>query len=457
MLLRFTIENFMSFKDEAVLSLLPSKVSSHPEHVIKPAKSSGLRALKTAVIYGANASGKSNLIKALAFAQRLLVQSELAGKNLPNQAFKLDKASAGLPSRFEVEIKCGDRFYAYGFAIHQKIVVEEWLFEISKTKEKAIFERSVQDNKTIIALDSLVFAKAEDKQFLEFVAKGTADNHLFLRECFERNVMRDLPYITGLSEVFHWFKERLTIIFPNSKYTGLEMALHNADASAEQALSALLNQLDTGVCGLCLKKVNFETEISDIPFDVKEAVVGDLSEHESALISGQKGIRYLVKLDAQGLAIAYKLMTAHHDSDGDEVLFEVNQESDGTQRLLDLAPGLLELFTQDKVYIIDELDRSLHSEITTRLVSSFLSLTSQRASQLIVTTHESNLLNLDVLRRDEIWFVQKNSRGQSALYSLEEFKARFDKDIRKGYLVGRFGGVPVLKGQIGVGTDATSE
>lgn len=448
MLVRFTVENFMSFKHEAVLSMLPSQVKSHPEHVIKPTKTNGLRVLKTSVIYGANASGKSNLIKALAHAQKLIVQGESAGKNLAHHPFKLDKATLSRPSRFEFEIKCGDRFFAYGFTMHQKLIDEEWLFEINKQGDKLIFERKHIDNKTNLRFENIQFEKKEHELFLNFVGMGTADNRLFLKECFERNVAREIPYLTVFSEVFSWFKDKLTIIFPNSKYAGLEMAMREQDLNT-RALSALLQQLDTGINALTLQQVDFNADLADIPSEVKEDLLATLSSHETAILSGHKGVRYLVALDEQEQAVAYKLMTAHKDSDGDEVLFEVNQESDGTQRLLDIAPGLLDLMAENKVYVIDELDRSLHAEITTRLVSSFLALTVNRPSQLIVTTHESNLLNLDLLRRDEIWFVQKDQRGQSSLYSLEEFKTRFDKDIRKGYLVGRFGGVPILKGQIG--------
>lgn len=137
-------------------------------------------------------------------------------------------------------------------------------------------------------------------------------------------------------------------------------------------------------------------------------------------------------------------MTAHDSDDGEEVLFDINEESDGTQRLLDIAPGLLDIFSTEKTYIIDELDRSLHADITTSIFKAFLNNTSDIHSQLIVTTHETNLLDLELIRRDEIWFVQKNKQGESSLYSLEEYQPRFDKDVRRGYLAGRFGGIPML-------------
>lgn len=447
MLVRFTLANFMSFKDEAVLSMLPSKVMSHAGHVVKSHKSNGLRVLKSAVIYGANASGKSNLIKAISVAQRMVVHGDSPSKTLPYQPYRLSVNPLLEPCRFEFEIKVGERCYAYGFSFNLKSIVEEWLFEISRTKEQPIFVRKRDGDKSVFAFDGLKFAKSEDKQFLEFVARGTPDNRLFLRECFERNVLQDLAYLESLVAVFGWFKDKLTVLFPNSKYAGLEMDLHSQDMNAA-SLSALLLELDTGVSDLHLEQVDFMKDAPEIPPEVKQDIIDNLAVREAAMVSGPKGIRYQVRLDEGGEPVAYKLMTVHLNEAGEKVLFEVNQESDGTQRLLDIAPGLVDLMSQDKVYVIDELDRSLHSAITTRLLSQFLALTAGQSSQLIVTTHESNLLDLDLLRRDEIWFVQKNRQGASALYSLEEFKTRFDKDIRKGYLVGRFGGVPVLKSRV---------
>jgi AAA15 family ATPase/GTPase len=152
-------------------------------------------------------------------------------------------------------------------------------------------------------------------------------------------------------------------------------------------------------------------------------------------------------------------MTAHLDNEGNEKLFDIDQESDGTQRLLDLAPGLLDIFSGDKVYIIDELDRSLHPDITVSILDAFLNSDTDKSghSQLIVTTHETNLLDQQLIRKDEIWFCQKNKQGESNLYSLEEYQPRFDNDIRKGYAVGRFGGIPLLsdfKNLSWMGTDA---
>jgi len=154
------------------------------------------------------------------------------------------------------------------------------------------------------------------------------------------------------------------------------------------------------------------------------------------------GQRYFAKKEAEQLKI-YKLLLRHRDETcGSDILFEMDEESDGTLRLLDLIPMLYPGNGRNSVVIIDELDRSLHPSLSHEFISAFLQLDNQK--QIIVTTHEANLLDLDLVRRDEVWFVEKDSRGNSSVYSLEEFSPRYDKDIRKGYMLGRFGAIPFI-------------
>lgn len=442
MLLRFTVENFMSFKERAELSLIPSKVRRHPSHVIKAETPKSISALKAAVIYGANASGKSNLIKAMSHVQQMINEGSRSGRKIAFYPYKLTEECLTTPSRFEFELKLGEHQYAYGFSSDSHEIKEEWLYRIDKIKDELIFKRTAGQYDEF-EFGKLPFDNKEDKLFLDFTAKGTPDNRLFLNECKERNINKALSYLTDIIDVSHWFEHSLTIIFPDSKYTGLEMEMQNNQKSNE-TFSRLLNSFDTGISDLRLQEVDFNSELVGIPADVKQKISEELEENTNLLLAVPRSIRYQFCKEATGEIKAYKLMTAHINADGKETLFELNQESDGTQRLLDIAPGLLEIFTQDRTYIIDEIDRSLHPDITTSIFKAFLNNTSHIKSQLIVTTHETNLLNQDLVRKDELWFVQKNSHGESSLYSLEEYQTRFDKDIRRGYLAGRFGGIPLL-------------
>lgn len=442
MLLRFTVENFMSFKERAELSLIPSKVRRHPEHIIKDESTKGINALKTAVVYGANASGKSNLIKAMWHVQQMVVLGSRPGRKIPFHPYKLAEQFHVMPSRFEFEIKVGKNNYAYGFSADSNEIHEEWLYQIDKVKDKLIFERKLVKTDHEFKFGDILFESSNDELFLDFTAKGTPDNRLFLNECKERNVSRELNYLNEIIDVTYWFENNLTIMFPDSKYTGLEMDIQNNQKTTD-IFSKLLNSFDTGISELKLQEVNFETELVGVPEEIKQKIAEELEENTNLLLAA-KNTRYQFCKKPTGEIKAFKLMTAHINDKGKETLFDLNQESDGTLRLLDIAPGLLEIFSRDKTYIIDEIDRSLHPDITTSIFKAFLNNTAQIKSQLIVTTHETNLLDQNIVRKDELWFVQKNSNGESSLYSLEEYQPRFDKDIRKGYLTGRFSGVPLI-------------
>ncbi|MEZ5471372.1 MAG: ATP/GTP-binding protein [Marinicella sp.] len=443
MLVRFTVENFLSFKERCELSMIPGRVRRHPEHVIKAQSYSGISTLKSAIIYGANASGKTNLIKAMKHVQELILKTRSARSKIPYFPFLLDSKLTNKPSRFEFEIKIKNKYYAYGFVADQKIIHEEWLFELNKRKEKLIFNRINTTSSKNFQYDESNFKNEKDKQFFSFAFKGTPDNRLFLNEFIERQVNKELDYLDDISAVCKWFKDKLRIIFPHSKYEGLEVDIEEESPTVE-ILSKVLKNLDTGVNKVCLKNVELEQLKNEIPKVVLDDMEENVDSDSYMLLSGPKNKRFLFERKKNGLLKAKKLMTIHLDFDGNEKYFEINQESDGTQRLMDLIPGFWEIFISDKTYIIDELERSLHSDITTSLFKTFFESTTNRESQLIATTHETNLLNQEILRKDEIWFVAKTKDGSSKLYSLEEFQPRFDKNIRNGYLDGRFGGVPNL-------------
>jgi len=163
------------------------------------------------------------------------------------------------------------------------------------------------------------------------------------------------------------------------------------------------------------------------------------------IIPGMNKSRYRLFKTKEGELELYKIVIAHEITDThEEVPFDLKDESDGTVRLIDLIPALADLCDHEKLYLIDELDRSMHAQLTRAFMEYFFSCSTSR-SQILATTHELDLLDLELLRKDEIWFVEKDSASASHLYSLEEFKPRFDKDIRKGYLQGRFGGIPIIK------------
>lgn len=441
MLLRFNVENFLSFKDRTYFSMIPGKVRRHANHVVGPNYTNDFRTLKTGIIYGPNASGKSNLIKAMAHAQEMILKPVKASANLAHNPFRLDSALRESPSRFEFEIRTARRAYAYGFMMDASSIVEEWLYVIDSSKDEEVFVRGGH----VAGRSSIEFRKSEKlDEFLQFTARGTPKNRLFLSECIERNVVTEVPgeISSAIEDVYTWFKDTLSIVFPSTKYGGFEM-VHD---ESKDLFTKFLRVFDTGIDKLELVQVEFPDGLPDVPRQVKDDVMERIQDANVSrvMIAGSDNLRFQV-VNEGGEIQAHKIMAVHHDEVGGIQHFDINEESDGTQRIIDLLPGLLEVLTEEKVYVVDEFDRSLHSDITTTFLDSFFKLTNGRMSQLIVTTHETNLLDQDHVRKDEIWFTERCEGGSSRLYGLEEFKPRFDKDIKRGYLAGRFGALPSIR------------
>lgn len=418
--------------------MVAGRVQQHPEHVKKTQQD--LRLLRSAVIYGANAAGKSNLIKSIAFAKQLILAGTRPQKNILLNQFKLDDESRGAVSEFSFEIVTASGAYAYGFQLTPKEIVSEWLYEIRKTTEIMLFERKTVNGKTHVEFGKVAFENSKDEQFLGFVAQGTRINQLFLTECIERSV-------EYFRDVYFWFRDKLTIIFPDSKFDGLELSIRSGDQLKESLLK-LLREFNTGITEINLKEVSID-EVIDVPESVKEKLLGTIEEHTTGILSSNDDVRYLLSKENNEQPVKIeKLMTSHSCTacaTDEDILFNINEESDGTQRLMDLLPALVDGVQNDKVYIIDELDRSLHPELSSKIMQLFLDNATTELSQFIVTTHDASLLNLKFFRRDEIWFVEKSQTGVSEVYSLEEFAPRYDKDIRTGYLKGRFGAIPFVR------------
>lgn len=433
MLIRFHVSNFLSFYDEIELSMIPGKVRKHPNHVVDPKNKANISVLRTAIIYGANASGKSNLVKALKFARNFILKGVEAKESIPRIHFKLNTSATKEPSKFEFEIICDNQSYVYGFKLDQARIHEEWLYEILKTKEKLLFEReTTSDGETTVDFDNIKFDSEKEVDFLNFVAMGTRPNQLFLTESIERDIKH-------FDMIDKWFRNNLEIIFPSTQWPLLASVGKDQDLGSE--LVDYLARLGTGICGFKLARVDVEKEFPKglidefrkLPLDKKPLILG----------GGPEGERYLFEIE-NGEIKASKLMLKHQMCDSDqEVLFDMSEESDGTRRLMDLFPGIANLEGEDKVFVVDELDRSLHPVLSQELLKLFLE-EDNKTSQLIATTHESNLLDLDLLRRDEIWFIEKDTGGDSNVYSLEEYAPRHDKDIEKGYMRGRYGAIPII-------------
>ena len=242
-----------------------------------------------------------------------------------------------------------------------------------------------------------------------------------------------------------WFTTTLNVIFPQDKYkSGIKLIACNNE-QLKKYYTALLRYFDTGVKTICLQKVN-EDKLS-IPQDKLNQIKMSLlkqknTEARMSLSDGRDN--YIFSLDGDDLCVQ-KFMTQHDVVGGQmDAFFDVADESDGTNRIIDYIPLIIDLLKGDKVFVVDEMERSLQPNLIYDFFDLFLDNCAGINSQLIVSTHESCLLTQKLLRKDEIWFVVKNDKGASTLHSLEDYNVRFDKEIRKDYLLGRYKGIPRL-------------
>lgn len=445
MLIRFEVENFMSFKDSAEFSMIAGKSHKHKDHIVTGGKRSDFRLLKTAVIYGPNAAGKTNLIRAMHFARDLITGRMItrATQSIPLVPFLLDRQAEVSPTRFVFDIKCEERYFTYGFILDSQRIHREWLNEIRPSSEKLVFERETsEEGNASIRFGKFPLSEDHSMDFLSFTASGTRPNQLFLTESLERN-------IKYFQSVYDWFDRRLVLIYPDTRPMEIHFRM-DIDEAFQTRLGKLMNVFDVGIHGVELEEIDFERD-SRFSTDFKEfirntilelprpsAVQGSVQIHDTAL---------LFDIDEEIEITSIKFHTIHHvERENRDVVFDMAQESAGTQRLFTLAPTILEFLSgdSDRVYVMDELDRQLHSQLSYSIVQMFLENSGQEPNQLIVTTHESGLLDLDLLRRDEIWFVEKDFEGVSTLFSLEDFVPRADSGIRRRYLKGRFGAIPII-------------
>lgn len=427
MIVSFSIENWMSFRDKVTFSMVASRERQHSERVPKTDKLH-VKILPIAAIYGGNASGKTNFFKALSFVKNLVVKGTQPESLIPVDVFRLDSKGTEQPARFSIELLIDEDIYDFSFAVTRKEILEEKLVLITNGREKVLYDR--RDGKPNFN------ASLDKDQFLQFVFKGTRDNQLFLTNSISQNA-------NNFRQVYDWFRDTLKMIAPDSRFGSFEQFL-NEQHLLYKLMNDLLPQLDTGIAGLGSEAITFEN--MPIPESFKQRLREDVKEGMTVrLLVNAINDRFIVTRE-NGELISKKLVTFHEKSDGAKIKFEINQESDGSQRIIELLPAFLELSTlkSKKVYVIDEVDRSLHTLLTRQLLSSYLSSCSlDTRTQLLLTTHDALLMDQDLLRRDEMWVTERDASGVSSLLSFSEYKdIRYDKDIRKSYLQGRLGGIP---------------
>ena len=434
MLVNFSVQNWMSFRDPTAFTMVASKEQQHGERLTRLQKYR-MRLLPSAVLYGGNASGKTNFFKAINFAKQFVVRGAAPEAAIPIEPFGLSEESKKDAVRFSFEILIGEMIFELSFAVNHDKVLEERLVKITSTSEKVLYERICGD-------DDPHLHSSIETQRLKFAFEGTRDNQLFLTNSVSQKLEVFRP-------VYDWFAVTLVMVAPDTRFDSFEQFIQT-ESPLYETMNAILPKLDTGICHLGGEDIPFDS--IRLPEPLKQKIREDVREGKAVRIVTENDEKIIVSRE-EGELKAKKLYTYHLDSSGKQVPFEMRQESDGTKRIIDLLPSFLDLAQTlvPKVYVVDEIDRSLHSLLTQQLVEVFLSsCDSETRKQLLFTTHDLMLMNQKFFRRDEMWITERKQDGSSQLISFSEYEdIRNDKDILKSYLQGRMGGIPhVLTGQI---------
>ncbi|MEP7121681.1 MAG: AAA family ATPase [Byssovorax sp.] len=398
MLVQFLVENFLSFKDETVFSMRapPGETAA----VIDIPGHDGLRLMRVAAFYGANASGKSNLIAALRTARQMIRSGGSANVQLPDRPFRLSPDSQVSPTRFQLDFLIDDTLYSHTLIFDAATITGEALYRTlpHTADEELVYERDAppRGGEHSVAFGPMMMSgDAETQQFARFVVKAAPVQQPLLTELATRNV-------PGFAPIYDWVSRSMAVVGPSDSYRNLVSDLAE-DSSLRVFYGHMLSAMGTGVNGV---KVLDDDDVN-VP----------------------------------------SLILEHTTRSGSTVMFPLEEESDGTQRLLHLLPVLFH-GTKGPCTVIDELDRSLHTALTRRFVEEFMSMASGAMSQLIFTTHDTNLLNGRLLPPASIWFVEKDDDGASHLHSLADYRApqieHLLEHLEEGYLQGRFGAIPFL-------------
>lgn len=410
--------------------------NKHESHLV-PIPDSSESVLRTAVIYGANGAGKSNLFRALRYFKDIALLSARNDGGMLRDAFQL--GDAGETSDFDLQFIASGNLYRFGFKINDTQVVEEWLVQVIKGREKVLFERTTGADGRI----KINVGEIEDQRIKALATVGGPKSQTFLSTI---HATLDEADITGeIKDVLLWLRDNLILISPQQNHVRLVQALSDTPSLLSFAGDFLMFA-STGMIGLKITESDLtEDELLQLPRNIPTDFLIGSKENNGQTSRRRLGLTNTDMIQRQdGKFSRIKIQAEHESQGGDTMTLDLAEESDGTRRLINLIPALHHLRSADVTYFIDEIDRSLHPHLVRAFLESFLESCGGGRRQIIVTTHESSLLDQELIRRDEIWFAEKDTGGSTRLYSLLDFKIRNDLEIRKHYLQGRFGAIPFL-------------
>ena len=437
MLIEFSVANYRSFRDEVTFSMVASPLKAQDGELDKRnlfAAPGDINLLTSAAIYGANASGKSNLIAAIDFVRRFIVTSSNftdETRGIDVEPFRLSTETEAEPSSFEIVFIAGKRHYRYGFEVTKEQVEAEWLYVTPRVRESMLFERTGD------RIDLGGKFKSEGRD----LAERTRPDALFLTVAAQFNG----PIA---QQILGWFRslEITTGLFPYSEIMRMytERQFDREENAAD--IIALISQLDLGIEDILIEKKQMDN------FPRLPPIPDDAPEQLPDLFKAMEGvINVLGEINESRDTVPGVVRTLHGKVSGKghpvaKELFDLDKhESEGTKKLFALSGFLVDALEHGKVFIIDELDARLHPLLTQQIVRLFNDKErNPNRAQMVFTIQDTNLLDHHLLRRDQIWFTEKDRQQASHLYSLVEFKIPNDAPFEKDYIQGRYGAIPFL-------------
>ena len=420
MLLEFRVRNYRSFSQESVLSLVASRdIDLLKTNTTATNIESLPRAVRSAVVYGANASGKSNLLRAMQLMRGVVLESVSLqpSQSFNVQPFRLDDALKSGPTLFEITIILDGIRHQYGFEFTPTRIVAEWLLVYQKAKPQRWFDRrfDTQSEKDVFEFSSFLAGQKRGWQ------DATRPNALFLSTAVQLNSEQLRP-------LHSWFAESLIVLLEGGQVSFDVSTNMVQTPEGQNAVTTLMGSADIAISSIsAVRRKGFRQFFS---FDAATGKADSQREEGEVLVP-----------------------MFRHQAGSVSADFEYLDESQGTQKLFSLAGPLLDILNNGKVLVIDELDRSLHPLLVRQIVQTFQDQKrNERGAQLIFSTHDTSLLDNRLLRRDQVWLAEKRRDQSSELVPLTEFSPRKGEALEKGYLSGRYGGVPVLEERLNAGT-----
>ncbi|MCD7842007.1 MAG: ATP-binding protein [Lachnospiraceae bacterium] len=427
MLIEFRFKNYRSFRDEATLSMEATGLGTFKNSLISYGT---LNLLPSVAIYGKNGGGKSNVIRAFWLAVQFIKNAQRTqheNAKIPVIPFALNDYSRDEPTEFEFTYTLEGIKYWYSFAATKEKVLKESLYHAPKGQKALVFNRENQS-----------FNFTEDKAKRKLISETVASNQLFFSIAC---TMNDAACVNAMK----WFRE---LIYFSRDYSDIPKQLldYSNDANMLHAISDYAKAADFGI-----ESMQFEIDSKEIkddlslPENMPEGVKAALAQFMHILSETSNNSETRLKMNE------VKATSKHQgvNADGETVLYplELSDESDGTRKLMSIAPAIESVLNKGGVLIIDEIEKELHPMLVDFVVAKFQSKQSNpNGAQLVFTTHNTELMNMELLRKDQLYFADKSSEdGTSELYSISEFGTRTTENIRKGYLLGKYGATPDIE------------